>query len=156
MHKQLAVTALFCGLMVAFAPSAHARATGQSTDHQRIKALEARVAELERRQGIAEKAATTAAAAAPVAAATPAAVPMTPAPAAQAAQVAPAPAVAQAPATPADWSALHRGMNPREVLAVLGNPLNKQIRPLLEIWYYPDDRSVQFDRDSRLESWTGQ
>lgn len=143
MQKQLAMGALFCGLAWGLAPQA--QATDQSTD-QRIKALEARVSELERRQGITEKT--------PPAAVAPAAAPVASIPAA--APVAAAPAVTAAPARVADWGALHRGMSQHEVIAALGAPKSKQVRPLLEIWFYPGDRSVQFDRDSRLDSWSGQ
>ncbi|MEO8779763.1 MAG: hypothetical protein ABI389_13960 [Rhodanobacter sp.] len=145
MRKHLLITGLCCGL--AFAPSAPAAlapTTDQTTDHQRIKALEARVAALEQRLDMP--------------AATPQAVshrqPALPAavtPAARPDQ--PAAAAAPAPAS-YDWSHLHTGMDPQEVTAQIGPPARKQVRPMSEIWFYPDDRQIEFDRDNRLQSWS--
>jgi len=139
MRQRLAMTAIFCGLVIGFIPIVSAQTTDTATD-QRITALEARVAALERREGItspttAPSATIAASPAAPVAAAAPS-----------------APVVAPAP--PADWSALHRGMTQRQVIAVLGNPGNKQVMPMSETWYYDGDRRVQFDRNGYLDSWS--
>ncbi|MEO7051033.1 MAG: hypothetical protein ABI128_05150, partial [Rhodanobacter sp.] len=50
MRKHLLITGLCCGLAFALAaPAGLAQTTDQNADHQRIKALEARVAALEQR-----------------------------------------------------------------------------------------------------------
>ncbi|HUV97527.1 MAG TPA: hypothetical protein VMV98_08670 [Acidobacteriaceae bacterium] len=143
MRKQLLITGLCCGLAFAPAPAVLAKTTDQTTDHQRIKALEARVAALEQRLGM------------PSVTSRPASRQQTSvAPAARAAARALPATTAVAPPTPADWSQLHRGMDPREVTAQIGPPDHKQIRPMSEIWFYPDQRQIEFDRNDRLESWS--
>lgn len=143
MRKQLLITGLCCGLAFALAPAVLAKTIDQATDHQRIKALEARVAALEQRLGM------------PSVTPQPAShrpTSVTPAPT-PAARALPA-TTATAPPTPADWSHLHRGMHPREVTAQIGPPDHKQVRPMSEIWFYPDDRQLEFDRNNQLESWS--
>jgi hypothetical protein len=143
MQKHLLVTGLCCGLAFALpAPAALAQTTDQTTDHQRIEALEARVAALEQRLDM------PAAAPQPVS-------PRQPAPTAApipAASPQPAPTATTPPAS-ADWSQLHRGMDPRQVTALIGAPESKQVRPMAEIWFYPDDRQLEFDSSNRLQSW---
>ena len=145
MRKHLLITGLCCGLAFALpAPAALAQATDQTTDHQRIKALEARVAALEQRLDM------PAATPPPVSHRQPSPN-VAPAPAASPRR--PAPTAAVPPAS-ADWSQLHTGMDPREVSARIGPPVRKQVRPMSEIWFYPDDRQIEFDRDNRLQSWS--
>lgn len=127
MRKLLLITGLCCALAFVPTPAARAKATDQKTsDHQRIKALEARVAALEQRLGMPPvSSAPSPHQQASVAPAPTAAAPTpTPTP--------PATAVAASPTT-ADWSQLHRGMTPREVTAQIGPPDHKQIRPMSEI-----------------------
>jgi hypothetical protein len=147
MRKHLLITGLCCGL--AFAPltrGALAQTTGQTTDHQRIEALEARVAALERRLGMAPATPTPQPVShsqpSPTAAPTPTISPRQPA------------ATATVPPAPSDWSHLRRGMDARQVIALIGQPESKQARPMSEIWFYPDDRQVEFDRNSMLQSWS--
>ena len=149
MRKHLLVTGVCCGLAFALsATAALAQATDQTTDHQRIKALEARVAALEQRLDMPP--------ATPPA--TPQPVPhreasLTAAPLPAASLHQPAPAVTVPPAS-SDWSHLQRGMAPREVAAQIGPPDRKQVRGMSEVWFYPGDRQIEFDRDSRLQSWS--
>jgi hypothetical protein len=155
MHKQLLITGLCCGLAFAPALAALAQTTDQTTDHQRIEALEARVAALEQRLGMTPAtppashpqpspttSPTSVATPTPTAAPTPTITPGQP-----------APVVKTRPAS-SDWSQLRRGMNPREVTALLGPPKQKQVRPMSEIWFYPDDRQIEFDNGNRLQSWS--
>ncbi len=145
MRKQLLITGLCCGLAFALSPAVLAKTTDQPTDHQRIKALEARVAALEKRLGM--PAASSPPASNPPASVTPAATPV--------ARELPAPVAAPAaPSTPADWSRLHRGMSPREVTAQIGPPDHRQVRPMSEIWFYPDDLQLEFDRNGQLDNWS--
>jgi hypothetical protein len=149
MQKHLLITGLCCGLAFALsAPAALAQTADQTTDHQRIKALEARVAALEQRLDM--PAATPQPASsgqpAPTAAPTP-----TPTPAASPQQ--PLPIATAAPAS-GDWSQLHRGMDPRQVTALLGAPDSKQVRPMSETWFYPDGRQLEFDSGNRLQGWS--
>ena len=154
MRKQLLITGLCCGLAFVPTRAVLAQSTNQ-TDHQRIQQLEARVAALEQRLSM------------PPVTPAPASHQQTPvAPAPQApARVAPAPAPAPVPAvapaavvaaapTTADWSQLHRGMAPREVTAQIGPPDKKQVRPMSEVWFYPDQRQLEFDHNNRLDSWS--
>jgi hypothetical protein len=179
MRKHLLITGLCCGLAFALlTPAALAQTTGQMTDHQRIEALEARVAALERRLGMApatpqpvshhQPSPTAAptpatshrqpAATAMAPTATPQPVPhrqpsptATPTPATSPRQPA---ATATVPPASSGWSHLHRGMDSRQVIALIGQPEKRQARPMSEIWFYPDDRQVEFDRNSRLQSWS--
>ena len=145
MRKHLLLTGLCCGLAFALsAPAALAQTAEQTTDHQRIKALEARVAALEQRLDV------PAATPPPVSPSQPA-VTAAPTPAASPRQPAPA---ATAPPASLDWSQLHRGMSPREVTALIGAPDQRQVRPMAEIWFYPGDRRIEFDSNNRLESWS--
>ncbi|HET9819188.1 MAG TPA: hypothetical protein VFP92_08495 [Rhodanobacteraceae bacterium] len=150
MRKQLLMTGLCCGLAFAPAPATLAQTTDQTTDHQRIKALEARVAAIEKRLDMTpaapqpephpQPAPTTTPT--PVAAPPPTATPRQPAP------------VVKARPASSDWSQLQRGMNPREVTALIGPPELKQVRAMSEIWFYPDNRQIEFDNSSRLQSWS--
>ncbi|HZX70239.1 MAG TPA: ABC transporter C-terminal domain-containing protein [Rhodanobacter sp.] len=141
MRKQLLITGLCCGLALVPTRAVLAQTTNQ-TDHQRIEALEARVAALEQRLSMPP---VTSASASHQAAVAPA--PQAPA------QVLPA-AVAAAAPTAGDWSQLHQGMDPREVTAQIGPPDHKQVRPMSEIWFYPDNRQLSFDNNGRLDSWS--
>ncbi|WP_190279021.1 carbohydrate porin [Dokdonella koreensis] len=118
-------------------------ADGEPTVEQRLKALEQRVIELERRLD-----------AAPAAPAAPVAAPAPTAPPAAAASRPPA-AAPVAPPAPADWQALRKGMTWSQVSAVLGKPGKKRIGVMSEIWFYPDadGGSVEFDRDGRVSGW---
>ena len=150
MRKHLLITGLCCGLAFALtAPAALAQTTDQTTDHQRIKALEARVAALEQRLD------TPPATPQPMSRGQPsltvAPTPAAPTPPASPQQPAPA---ATAPPASYDWSQLRRGMDPREVTARIGPPDRKQVRPMSEIWFYPDDRQIEFDNSNRLQSWS--
>jgi hypothetical protein len=120
-----------------------AQTTDPATD-QRIRDLEARVATLEQLQGI--KPGT-----APVAAGAPAA-----RVAAQPAMTSPTPALAPSAPTAADWGSLHRGMTISQVTALLGKPGDTRVLPMSSTWYYPDThgRSVEFDRNGRVEQWS--
>ncbi|WP_440223112.1 hypothetical protein ACQQ2N_18850 [Dokdonella sp. MW10] len=126
---------------------------------KRLKALEARVLELEKR--LEEKAAAPVAATpavAPVAPVAPA-VPGTPAPPAAVAPVAAPAAVAPvAPAMPsaAAWDELRIGMGKSQVTRVLGKAGKRRVGTMSEVWYYPDldGGSVEFDRDGRVAGWT--
>ena len=142
MRKLLLITGLCCGL--AFVPTRAVMAkTTDQTDHQRIKALEARVAALEQRLGMPPATST---------AVPQHQTPVAPAPE-TAARALPATVAAAAP-TAADWSQLHRGMAQREVTAQIGPPDHKQVRPMSEIWFYPGNRQLEFDRNDRLDSWS--
>ena len=144
MRKQLLITGLCGALAFAPMPAAQAETGDRTTDHQRIEALEARVAALEQRLGM------------PPATAPPAASPRQTAAAPAPTAAAPAlPATAAAvPPTAGDWSQLHLGMDTREVTALIGPPRHKQVRPMSEIWLYPDQRQLEFDRNGRLDSWS--
>lgn len=147
MRKQLLITGLCCGLALVPAWAVLAQTTNQ-TDHQRIEALEARVAALEQRLNMPPV--TSAAASHQQTSVAPA----PQAPAAEApARVLPAAVAAVAP-TAGDWSQLHQGMDPRQVTAQIGPPDHKQVRPMSEIWFYPDNRQLEFDNYGRLDSWT--
>ena len=138
-----------------------AQAAGPDTAvlEQRLKALEARVVELERRLEAKETSAV-----APAAAVTPVA-PAAPAPAIAAVPaVAPTPAAVEGEAVPAasppsmapaKWHALKRGMSWGQVVGLLGKPGKKRVGTMNEIWYYPDTDggSVEFDRDGRVSGW---
>ena len=142
MRKPLLITGLCGALAFASMPSAQAKTVEQTTDHQRIEALEARVAALEQRLGM------------PPATAQPASARQTalaPAPTAAARAL---PVAAAAPRAAGDWSQLRRGMDPREVTAHIGSPDHKQVPPMFEIWFYPDQRQLEFDRNDRLDSWS--
>lgn len=151
MRKQLLITGLCCGLALAPIPAVLAQTSDQSTDHQRIEALEARVAALEQRLGAPSTMSQPPSGQPTPATTAPATV--TPAPT-TVASTKPAPAAVSPPPAAGDWSQLHTGMDAREVTAELGPPDHKQVRPTSEIWFYPSDRQVQFDRNSRLESWS--
>lgn len=136
------------GLAV-WAASGVALADGEPTVEQRLKALEQRVIELERRLDAPQPAAVPAPAA-PARATT-----TRPAPAAAAAPAAAEPAAAAPPAA-ADWQALRKGMTWSQVSAALGKPGKKRIGVMSEIWFYPDadGGSVEFDRDGRVSGWS--
>lgn len=141
MRQRLAMTGLLCGLVIGLAPILPARAADPATD-QRIKALEARMAELEKRLGVYESTppAPTAAAVAPPAAASPVANAPPPPP--------------PKPISAGDWSGLHRGMGERAVTTLLGRPQSKQITSVSETWFYDGDRRVGFDRDGKVDNWS--
>lgn len=143
-HTVVVVTWLVFGLGYS------ALSTAQSTDaatEQRISALEARVAALERVQAQTAARPAAAAVAAPYAAAQPAAVAPAPLPAAP---------VVRAPPTAADWDSLHRGMTVSQVVKLLGKPGDTRVLPTTSTWYYPDihGRSVEFDRNNRVDHWS--
>ncbi len=145
MRKLLLITGLCCGLVFAPpAPAALGQTTEQTSDHQRIQALEARVAALEQRLDMPPATPQPVSHRQPslTSAPTPAASPHPPAP------------TATAPPASSDWSHLHRGMNPREVTAQIGPPDRRQVRPMSEIWFYPDNRQIEFDNNNRLQSWS--
>jgi hypothetical protein len=145
-RKLAAATWLFLGLSYSVLGIAQ---TTDATADQRINDLEARVAALERMQGI-KPGATT-----PVAvSAAPAATPQS-----MAAPVAVAPAlppVMPSAPTVADWGSLHRGMTVSQVTALLGKPGDTRVLPMSSTWYYPDThgRSVEFDRNGRVDQWS--
>jgi len=142
MRQRLAMTGLFCALVIGATPIMLAHATDPATD-QRIKALEARMAELEKRLGAYESvppAAAPASTAAPATAASPIV-------------IAPPPPPPKA-ISATDWSGLHRGLAERAVTTLLGRPQSKQITSVSETWYYEGDRRVVFDRDGRVDSWS--
>ncbi|MCR6700317.1 MAG: hypothetical protein NVV68_03735 [Dokdonella sp.] len=136
------------GLAV-WAVSGVALADGEPTVEQRLKALEQRVIELERRLDAPQPAAAPAPAA-------PARAPTTRAAPASAAAPAAAEPAAAAPPAAADWRALRKGMTWSQVSAVLGKPGKKRIGVMSEIWFYPDadGGSVEFDRDGRVSGWS--
>lgn len=140
MRQHLGMTGLLFGLVVGLAPILPVHAADPATD-QRIKALEARMAELERRLGAYESTprAPSAAQVAPPAAAPPVVI---------------APAPAPRPISTSDWSGLHRGMAERAVTTLLGRPQSKQITSVSETWFYEGDRRVVFDRDGKVDSWS--
>lgn len=145
-HTLLVVSLMVAGL--GYSAASIAQTTAAATD-QRISALEARVAALEH---MLAQGASPATAAAPAAAATYGAT--QPAMAA-AAPVAAAP-VARAPPTAADWGSLHRGMTFSQVTKLLGKPGDTRMLPTTSTWYYPNihGRSVEFDRNNRVERWS--
>jgi len=132
--------------LVIWAVSGVALADGEPTVEQRLKALEQRVIELERRLDAPPPAAAPAPAAPARAPASARSAPAAP----SAAEPAPA-----APAVAADWQALRKGMTWSQVSAVLGKPGKKRIGVMSEIWFYPDadGGSVEFDRDGRVSGW---
>ena len=154
MRLRFAVSAMI--LVAAVGGMAWAATTEEATVEQRLKSLEARVVELERRLD-AKESASTVPATAPVAA-SPAA------PATPAVPVVATPARAEAttgtgsPASlaPAQWHALKRGMSWGQVIGVLGKPGKKRVGTMSEIWFYPDadGGSVEFDRDGRVSGWS--
>jgi hypothetical protein len=144
MRQRLAMTGLFCGLIMGLAPMMSAHAADPATE-QRIKALETRMAELERRLGVYESA--------PPAAATPATPAVSASPGASPIVIAPPPPPPK-PISASDWSGLHRGMGERAITTLLGRPQSKQITSVSETWFYDGDRQVRFDRDGRVESWS--
>lgn len=143
-HTLLVVSLMVLGL--GFTAVSTAQTTDAATA-QRISALEARVAALERMQ---------AQGASRVAAPTPVATYSSsqPATVVQTATATAAP-VAAAP-TAADWNSLHRGMTNYQVTKLLGKPGDTRILPMSSTWYYPDihGRSVEFDRDNRVSQWS--
>lgn len=149
-YGRLAATWIVLGLGYCVAGTAQ---TTDPTADQRIRALEARVAALERKQGI-----TPATSTSPSSAAAPSAV----APAAMAAaEPAMPPAPVASPAPPvvpvvADWGSLHRGMTVSQVKALLGKPGDTRVLPQSTTFYYPDvhGRSVEFDRNGRVDQWS--
>jgi len=136
------------GLCMLMASGLTTIAAAQSTDssvEKRIQALEARVTALEQREASSHPASPPA----------PAISKQTAAPATRPAPpTAPAQTSTAHPAVVANWSALHRGMSQRQVGDVLGIPESKQVRPMTEVWFYPGDRTVLFDRNGKLDSWT--
>lgn len=136
---------VLAGLAI-WAVSGVALADGEPTVEQRLKALEQRVIELERRLDAPPPAAAPAPAAPARAPASARSAPAAP----SAAEPAPA-----APAVAADWQALRKGMTWSQVSAVLGKPGKKRIGVMSEIWFYPDadGGSVEFDRDGRVSGW---
>lgn len=140
MRQRLAVTGLLCGLVIGVMPIFPARAADPVTD-QRIKALEARMAELEKRLGVYESTPP-----APIAA--PIAAPAATSP------VVVAPPPPPKPISAGDWSGLHRGMGERAVTTLLGRPQSKQITSVSETWFYDGDRRVGFDRDGKVDNWS--
>lgn len=139
-HTLLVVTWMVLGL--GYSAASIAQTTDAATE-QRLSALEARVAALEHMQ--AQAASPTAAA--PYSGAQPA---MATAPAVAAARV------VRAPPTDADWGSLHRGMTISQVTELLGKPGDTRVLPTTTTWYYPDihGRSVEFDRNSRVDQWS--
>jgi hypothetical protein len=141
-RKLAAATWLFLGLSYSTLGMSQ---TADPTADQRINDLEARVAALERMQGI--KPGTT----------TPAAVSAAPV-AAQPGMSSPTVASAAPVVVPtmADWGSLHRGMTVSQVQALLGKPGDTRVLPMSSTWYYPDThgRSVEFDRNGRVEQWS--
>ena len=133
-----------------WAVSGVALADGEPTVEQRLKALEQRVIELERRLDAPQPATAPAPPAPGRAPASSRA-----APAAAAAPSAAAEPVAAAAPVAADWQALRKGMTWSQVSAVLGKPGKKRIGVMSEIWFYPDadGGSVEFDRDGRVSGW---
>lgn len=136
------------GLCMLMASGLSTIAVAQSTDsslEKRMQALEARVTALEQRETSSHPASPPAPAMSKQAAS-----PTTrPAP-----PTAPAQTPTAHPAVVANWSALRRGMSQREVGDALGMPDSKQVRPMTEIWFYPGNRTVLFDRNGALDSWT--
>lgn len=156
MRQRVVVSAMF--LVATIGGMAWAATADEASVEQRLKALEARVVELERRLEVKESGAAVPASA-PIAAT--AAVATTPA---SAAPVAAAPARTEpvsangSPASlaPAQWQALKRGMSWGQVIGVLGKPGKKRVGTMSEIWFYPDadGGSVEFDRDGRVSGWS--
>jgi hypothetical protein len=141
-YGRLAATWIVLGL--GYSVAGTAQTTDPTTD-QRIRALEARVSALERQQSAAPAPAVAPNAAV---AAQPAVAPAAVAP------VAPPPP----PAAPvvADWGSLHRGMTVSQVKALLGKPGDTRVLPQSTTFYYPDvhGRSVEFDRNDRVDQWS--
>ena len=48
----------------------------------------------------------------------------------------------------------HQRIEAREVTALIGPARHKQVRPMSEIWFYPDQRQLEFDRNGRLDRWS--
>ncbi len=123
---------------------------------KRLKALEARVLELEKR--LEDKVSAPVAATPAVAPAVPAAPQAPVAPAAVAAPVAPAAVAPPAPVMPsaAAWDQLRIGIGKAQVTKTLGKPGKRRVGTMSEVWYYPDldGGSVEFDRDGRVAGWT--
>lgn len=142
MRQRLAVMWLVLGCVGAFVSTATAQ-TRKSLVEQRLDALEARVAALEQSEHLRHPPP-------PPPPATPSPATPMPPPVAPARPAPPAP-----PAARANWDALHRGMSRHQVVDLLGPPDTRQVRPMTEAWFYPDGRSVQFDRNGALDSWTG-
>ena len=152
MRLRIVVSALF--LVAAVGGMAWAATNEEGSVEQRLKALEARVIELERRLD-AKESGTAVPAIAPVAASP--AVPATPAAAATSARAEPVTATGSpASLAPAQWQALKRGMSWGQVIGVLGKPGKKRVGTMSEIWFYPDadGGSVEFDRDGRVSGWS--
>jgi hypothetical protein len=137
-------------LGLSFSTASVAQTTDSATE-QRLNALEARVAALERSQAQAP----APAAAAPAAATGAAPYSAQPAMAAAPAPVA-APRAVRAQPTAADFNELHRGMTISQVVKLLGKPGDTRVLPTSSTYYYPDmhGRSVEFDRDSRVVQWS--
>ncbi|MEW5305751.1 MAG: hypothetical protein WDW36_008270 [Sanguina aurantia] len=139
------------GLGFSAASAASVAQTTNAATEQRLNALEARIAALERMQAQAPAASAppaAAAGAAPYAASRPE---MAAAPAPVA-----APRVVRAQPTAADFNELHRGMTVSQVIKLLGKPGDSRVLPTSSTYYYPDThgRSVEFDRDSRVIQWS--
>jgi len=136
------------GLCMLMASGLTTIAVAQSTDssvEKRIRALEARVTALEQREASSHPASPPAPAMS---------MPTAPPPTRLAPPAAPAQTSTTRTAVVANWSALHRGMSQRQVGEALGMPDSKQVRPMTEIWFYPGNRTVLFDRNGALDSWT--
>lgn len=152
MHQRFACSALI--LMAVLSGVVHAAEMTESAVEQRLKALEAKVVDLERRLEMKESAAAVAPApvATPVVAAASSPASRVAAPAASA-----APAAVESPPSqaPAQWHALKRGMSWSQVIGVLGKPGKKRVSTMSETWFYPDSDggSVEFDRDGRVSAW---
>lgn len=156
MRQRSAVSAMI--LVAALCGAAQAAEAVDSSVEQRLKALEARVIELERRLEAKESApgvpaAAPASAASPAVAATPA---VPPVPAAAPRAVPAAGTDSPASLAPAQWHALKRGMSWGQVIGVLGKPGKKRVGTMSEVWFYPDadGGSVEFDRDGRVSGWS--
>lgn len=126
-----------------------------ATVEQRLRALEAKVDNLERRLKASE---SSTAVASPAASAQPAAAAASPAgPTVVTESAAPSQAVASPQSqAPAQWHALKRGMSWSQVIELLGKPGKKRVSPMTETWYYPDSDggSIEFDRDGRVSGWS--
>ena len=153
MRQRSAVSAMI--LVAALCGSAQAAEAVDSSVEQRLRALEARVIELERRLE-AKESAPAVPATAPAAAAS-AAVAATPATPATTPRAVPATGTdSPASLAPAQWHALKRGMSWGQVIGVLGKPGKKRVGTMSEVWFYPDadGGSVEFDRDGRVSGWS--
>lgn len=132
------------------------------TVEQRLRALEAKVIDLERRLEVSESSRTMpasvepASAAAPAAESAPARAMPPPLPATRSGAAA-AQTIASPPSqAPAQWHALKRGMSWSQVIELLGKPGKKRVSPMAETWYYPDSDggTIEFDRDGRVSGWS--